>query len=131
MPRGRPAEHARVAEVDAHLPVDEVILAVAALLALGLIGAGLIERTPVPALLVSLAIGMAVGSDGLGWVHVGFSGLHWVESVAITALALILFSGGLATSWPAMRAHGPPAAVMASAGVGITMAAVALVARPL
>lgn len=117
--------------MDAHLPVDEVILAVAALLALGLIGTGLIERTPVPALLVSLAIGMAVGSDGLGWVHVGFTDLHWVESVAITALALILFSGGLATPWQSIRAHGPPAAVMATAGVGITMATVAVVARPL
>ena len=116
--------------MDAHLPVDGVILVTAALLALGLIGTGLVERTPVPSLLVSLAIGMAIGSDGLGWVQVGFTDLHWVEGVAIAALALILFSGGLSTPWAAMRSEGAPAAVMATAGVGITMATVALVARP-
>lgn len=116
--------------MDAHLPVDATILTAAALLALGLAGATFAERTAVPGLLVSLGIGMAIGSDGLGWVHVGFGDLHWIEGVSIAALVLIVFRGGLATAWPAVRANGPPAAALATVGVGITMATVALVARP-
>jgi cell volume regulation protein A len=117
--------------MDAHLAVDGVILAVAALLALGLIGTGLAERTPVPSLLVSLGIGMALGSDGLGWINIGLHDLHWVEGASIAALSLILFSGGLATPWRSIRSQGAPAALMATAGVGITMVTVAAVARPL
>ena len=117
--------------MDAHLPVDGVILVAAGLLALGLLGTGLAEKTPVPSLLFSLGIGMAIGSDGLGWVHVNLSDLHWVEGLSISALALILFSGGLSTPWSSMRSQGAPAAVMATAGVGITMATVAFVARPI
>ncbi|HEX2576990.1 MAG TPA: potassium/proton antiporter [Aquihabitans sp.] len=117
--------------MEASLPIDGVILAVAALLALGLLGTTVVRRTPVPSLLVSLAIGMALGSDGLGWVDVGFADLDWVQGASIAALVLVLFSGGLSTPTAAVREAGPAAALMATAGVGLTMGVVALVARPL
>jgi cell volume regulation protein A len=119
-----------LAAMDAGLPVDGIILAVSGLLALGLAGTRLAERTAVPGLLVSLGIGMAIGSGGLGWVHIGLGDLRAVEGASIAALALILYSGGLTTDVRSLRSAGVPAGLMATVGVGITMATVALVARP-
>ncbi len=117
--------------MDAHLAVDGVILGLAALLALGIAGTFLAERTALPGLLVSLGIGMAIGNDGVGWVHIGLDDLNWVEGASIGALVLILFSGGLATPARALRASAAPAFAMATLGVGISMVTVAAIARPI
>jgi cell volume regulation protein A len=59
------------------------------------------NRFGIPSLVLFLAIGMLAGSDGLGGIT--FDNPPLVRSLGITALALILFSGGLDTEWSAIR----------------------------
>jgi cell volume regulation protein A len=49
----------------------------------------------VPGLLLFLGIGMAIGSDGTGWIELG--NYELARTVGVVALALILFEGGLAS----------------------------------
>ena len=71
----------------------ELILVADALLAAGLAAALLASRLRVPSLVLFLVIGMAVGTDGTGWIE--FSDYELARTVGIIALALILFEGGL------------------------------------
>jgi cell volume regulation protein A len=58
-------------------------------------------RLRLPALLLVLAVGMAVGSDGAGWIQ--FSDYHLAGQVGSAALALILFDGGLSANTSQLR----------------------------
>jgi potassium/hydrogen antiporter len=79
----------------------EAILVGGALL-LAAIGTSLVaSRLRLPALLLFLAIGMAVGSDGTGWLK--FSDYEVAGQVGTTALALILFDGGLSANTAQLR----------------------------
>jgi Kef-type K+ transport system membrane component KefB len=81
--------------------VGHVVLAVGALLAAG-IGASLLAgRLRLPGLVLVLALGMAIGSDGLGWID--FDDFGAAQSAAVVALALILFEGGLSSGWSEIR----------------------------
>lgn len=106
-----------------HLAVDELVLLAAGVIVLGVLLAGLAGRLRVPSLLVFLAIGMAVADDGLGLVH--FDDAELAQSVAVIALVLILFEGGLSASPSRIREVAAPAAVLATVGVGVTAAVVA------
>jgi cell volume regulation protein A len=78
-----------------------VILVVGGLLAAG-VGASLVARwIRVPALVLFLGIGMAIGSDGLGWINFDDYGL--ARSVGSVALLLIVYEGGLGTGFRAIR----------------------------
>ena len=46
-----------------------LILVAGALLALGIAASLVAGRLRVPGLLLFLVLGMAIGSDGLGWIH--------------------------------------------------------------
>jgi cell volume regulation protein A len=50
-------------------------------------------RLRLPALLLFLAVGVAVGSDGAGWIR--FEDYSLARELGLVALALILFDGGL------------------------------------
>lgn len=111
------------------LDVDTLILVGAALLALGAAATGLVQRVRFPAMLASLALGMALGSDGLGWLP--FDDAELSQTLAVIALVVILFEGGLTTSWHDLRAVLVPASLLATLGVvatGAVVAGVALVA---
>jgi cell volume regulation protein A len=69
---------------------------------------------------------MAVADDGLAWVR--FDDAALAQNIAIVALAMILFDGGLGTEPRAFRAVGAPAGLLATAGVAITAGVVALAA---
>jgi cell volume regulation protein A len=70
-----------------------LILAVGGLLAAS-VGMSLVAaRLQLPGLLLFLAVGMAVGSDGAGWVSFDDYGL--ARELGLVMLALILFDGGL------------------------------------
>jgi potassium/hydrogen antiporter len=78
-----------------------VILVVGGLLAAG-VGASLVARwIRVPALVLFLGIGMAIGSDGLGWINFDDYGL--ARSIGSVALLLIVYEGGLGTGFRAIR----------------------------
>ncbi len=77
------------------------MLIAGALLAVGLVASLAAPRLRVPGLVLFLGIGMAVGSDGLGWIP--FSNYDLERSIGIVALSLILFEGGLAAGFDEIR----------------------------
>ncbi len=72
-----------------------LILIAGALLAAGVAASAVATRLRLPALVLFLGLGMAVGSDGLGWI--AFNDYKLARLVGTIALAVILFEGGLAT----------------------------------
>jgi potassium/hydrogen antiporter len=93
------ASRARVAS--AEVGEDQIILVAGALLAAALGASVLAERAHLPVLLLFIAVGMAVGSDGTGWVV--FNNYEAAQQVGSVALALILFEGGLSAGLARMR----------------------------
>src|SRR3954449_10941772 len=95
-----------------------LLLATGALLA-GALGASLLaSRLRIPGLVVVLGIGMAIGSDGFGCVP--FEDYRLAETIAVIALALILFEGGLAAGFGEIRPVLGPAVSLAVVGTLIT-----------
>jgi potassium/hydrogen antiporter len=79
----------------------ELILVAAALLAAGIGASLLASRVRLPGLLLFLALGMAIGSDGLGWI--AFNNYELARTIGVVALALILFEGGLTAGFEEIR----------------------------
>ncbi|HVX19338.1 MAG TPA: potassium/proton antiporter [Acidimicrobiales bacterium] len=101
-----------------HLSVDHLVLAGAGLLAAGVVMSRLADRIRVPGLLLFLGLGMAVGDDGLAWVH--FGDPHLAQNLCVVALILILFDGGLSSSPRLLRQVVAPASVLATVGVFVS-----------
>jgi cell volume regulation protein A len=81
--------------------IDVIFIVFSTLVILSIYTIKLSNRFGIPALVLFLAIGMLAGSDGLGGIS--FDNPALVRSLGITALILILFSGGLDTEWSAVR----------------------------
>ncbi|MGH7216809.1 MAG: potassium/proton antiporter [Nitrospiraceae bacterium] len=82
-------------------PIDVIFIVFSTLVILSIFTIKLSNRFGIPSLVLFLAIGMLAGSDGLGGIT--FDNPALVRSLGITALVLILFSGGLDTEWAAVR----------------------------
>lgn len=108
-------------------PIDGVVLTAAALIVAGALLVGVSDRLAVPASLISLAVGMLVGSDVLGWVNVDDAAL--VRDLSIVALIVILFEGGLTTKPSALREAGVAGLVLSTVGVALTAAVTAALAQ--
>jgi cell volume regulation protein A len=104
----------------------ERILIVGALLSAGLLASLLASRVRVPGLVLFLGVGMAVGSDGAGWID--FNDYNLARTVGIVALALILFEGGLAAGFPEIRPVLGPSVTLAILGTALTAAITGLAA---
>jgi cell volume regulation protein A len=114
---------------------DAVLVLVAgALLAAGVLASVVATRLRLPALVLFLALGMLIGTDGLGWID--FENYELTRSIGIIALLLILFEGGLAAGWDEIRPVLRPAvslAVIATLGTALIvgLAATVLFGLPL
>jgi cell volume regulation protein A len=106
---------------DGHL-----VLVAGALLTAGLAASLLAGRLRVPSLVLFLGVGMAIGSDGLGWVD--FDNYRLARDVGIVALALILFEGGLNAGFGEIRPVLKPIISLAFLGTLITAAICGLAA---
>jgi cell volume regulation protein A len=104
----------------------KLILVAGALLAAGLAASLVAGRLRVPALVLFLGVGMAIGSDGTGWID--FADYELARTVGIIALALILFEGGLATSFSDLRPVLRPSISLAFLGTIATALATGVVA---
>ena len=104
----------------------ELILVAAALLASGIAASLLATRIRLPGLLLFLGLGMAIGSDGTGWIK--FDDYELARTVGVAALALILFEGGLTAGFGEIRPVLRPALGLAMAGTIVTAAIAGLVA---
>ena len=79
----------------------ELILVAGALLAAGLLATLVAGRLKVPGLVLFIGLGMAIGSDGTGWIE--FNDYELARTIGIIALALILFEGGLTAGFAEIR----------------------------
>jgi potassium/hydrogen antiporter len=92
----------------------QLILIAGALLAAGLLASLLAGRVRVPSLLLFLGVGMAIGSDGTGWID--FNDYELARTIGIVALAVILFEGGLTSGLLEIRPVLPAAISLAVVG---------------
>jgi potassium/hydrogen antiporter len=104
----------------------QLILVAGALIVVGLIASFAADRLKVPGLVLFLGLGMAVGSDGFGWIH--FQDYELARTTGVVALALILFEGGLSAGWTKIRPVLHPALGLAFAGTALTAAIAGLAA---
>ncbi|HEY2260559.1 MAG TPA: potassium/proton antiporter [Solirubrobacteraceae bacterium] len=79
----------------------KLILIAGALLAAGVAASAVASRLRLPALVLFLGLGMAIGTDGLGWID--FNDYSLARLVGTIALAVILFEGGLQTGFAKLR----------------------------
>jgi potassium/hydrogen antiporter len=78
-----------------------LILIIGVLLIAGLVATVAAGRLRVPGLVLLLGLGMAVGSDGTGWID--FADYELARTIGVVALALILFEGGLSVGFGEIR----------------------------
>jgi potassium/hydrogen antiporter len=78
-----------------------LLLVTGALLSGGLAVSMLAGRLRLPGLVLVLGLGMAIGSDGFGWI--AFDDYRLARRIGVVALSLILFEGGLAAGWGEIR----------------------------
>jgi len=103
-----------------------MILVAGALLAAALGASLLAGRLRVPGLVAFLGLGMAVGSDGIGWI--AFDDYELARTIGIVGLSLILFDGGLATDASELRPVAGAAISLAVVGTILTAVLTGLVA---
>jgi potassium/hydrogen antiporter len=108
----------------------ELILVAGALLAAGIAASLLAARIRLPGLLLFLALGMAIGSDGTGWIEFGRTQEDYelARTIGIVALALILFEGGLTAGFEEIRPVLRPALGLALLGTFVTAGITAVAA---
>ena len=92
----------------------EVVLIAGGLMALALLASLVAGRIRVPGLVLFLALGMLIGSDGLGWI--AFSDYELARDIGVIAIALIIFEGGLAAGFSEIRPVLRPAIALAIVG---------------
>ncbi len=83
-------------------------------------------RAGLPSLLVYLLMGVALGEAGVG---IQFEDYEVAHAVGFAALAVILAEGGLTTSWREMRPSIRLGVSLATIGVAVSVAVVAVVAH--
>ena len=103
-----------------------LILVTGSLLALGIVASLAAGRLRVPGLILFLALGMAIGSDGLGLIV--FDDFELTRTIGVVALVLILFEGGLTAGWSEIRPVFWPAVSLATIGTLITAGLVGVAA---
>ncbi|WP_371782874.1 potassium/proton antiporter [Streptosporangium subroseum] len=81
------------------------------------------HRSGLPSLLIFLGFGVLIGESGLG---LQFEDPQLAQQIGLIALAIILAEGGLTTTWSHVKGSIPTALVLATVGVGVSIAAVAI-----
>jgi cell volume regulation protein A len=103
---------------------DQVLLLGAAVLLASIGAARLGNRFGLPSLLLFLGLGVFVGQ---AWVP--FNDANLAHSLGFAGLVLILAEGGFTTKWSEIRGALPSAILLATVGVGVSVAVVATFAH--
>jgi cell volume regulation protein A len=106
------------------ISIEHLFISVAIILLMSVFASKASEKYGIPALLLFLLVGMLAGSEGPGGIY--FDDPPVAQALGVTALAFILFAGGLETSWAEVRPVASRALVLSTLGVGITAAIVAI-----
>lgn len=97
---------------------EQLLLFMSILLLFSVLISKISHKFGVPVLLCFLGIGMLAGSEGPGGIF--FNNARFAQSMGVTALIFILFSGGLDTEWREVRPALPGAISLATVGVLLT-----------
>lgn len=110
-------------------PVELILTGVSVLLLLSIFASKAASKLRVPALLIFIFVGMLAGSEGPGGIEFDDAGL--AQFLGVIALALIIFSGGLHSSWKKVAPVLWKGVFLSTAGVFITAMLVGLFAHSL
>ena len=108
--------------LDVH-DLDQFLLVGAGVLLLAILAVRLSVGVGLPSLLVYLAMGLLLGGSGLG---IEFDNAALAHALGFAALMLILAEGGLTTSWAEMRPVAPLGLSLATVGVAVSVAVMAV-----
>jgi cell volume regulation protein A len=106
--------------------LNQILLVGALVLLVAVVAVRLASRSGLPSLLIYLGIGVVIGQDGLG---VRFDNAELTQVLGYAALVVILAEGGLGTKWHEIRPVVPAAAVLATAGVAVSVGITAAAAH--
>lgn len=109
------------------LTTDIYIFLAAVLFISGVLSTKFSARLGVPALVLFIAVGMIMGSDVLGFIY--FDNASLAQMIGVFALIIILFEGGIQTKWKSLRPVIVPSLSLATVGVILTSAIVAIAAK--
>ncbi|WP_347861294.1 potassium/proton antiporter [Salimicrobium sp. PL1-032A] len=109
------------------LESNQFLLLIALLLIISVVVTKFSSRLGVPSLVLFIAVGMIIGSDGLGIIY--FNDAEVAQLIGVMALVVILFEGGMQTDWKDIRSVAFPSVILATVGVLITATIVALAAK--
>ncbi len=101
-----------------YVTTENILLIGSILLFISILAGKTSYRFGVPTLLFFLVIGMLAGSEGIGGIN--FNDPGTAQFIGIVALNFILFSGGLDTSWKAVRPVVWQGATLSTLGVLLT-----------
>lgn len=101
-----------------YLTTENILLVGSVLLFVSILAGKSSFKFGVPTLVLFLAIGMLAGTEGIGKIH--FTDPKAAQFIGIVSLNFILFSGGLNTSWTAIRPVLKPGIVLSTLGVILT-----------
>ncbi|MDQ3231888.1 MAG: potassium/proton antiporter [Pseudobdellovibrionaceae bacterium] len=107
--------------------LEEILMMGSVLLVLSVLSSRVSSRFGVPALLMFLGIGMLAGSEGPGGIY--FDDYSLAFAVGSVCLALIIFDGGLRTSWNSVRPILPLAISLSFVGTVVTGVATGIFAH--
>ncbi|GJM16244.1 MAG: K+/H+ antiporter [Thermodesulfobacteriota bacterium] len=78
-------------------PIEYILLGASVLLLLSILASKIASKLSVPALIIFILVGMFAGSEGPGGIE--FDDAWAAQFLGVIALAFIIFSGGLHSSW--------------------------------
>ncbi|MFV0135344.1 potassium/proton antiporter [Streptomyces sp. HMX87] len=99
--------------------LNQLLLVCSLVLLVAVAAVRLSSRSGLPSLLIYLAIGIAMGQDGLGGIH--FDNAELTQVIGYAALVVILAEGGLGTKWGEIKPALPAASALALAGVAVSV----------
>lgn len=103
--------------------IESILFATSILLIVSVVASKLSAKLSLPVLALFLGIGMLAGSEGIGGIY--FDDPRLAQSLGVIALAFILFSGGLSTSFDKIRPIIGRGVLLSTVGVLITTLIVA------
>ncbi|HNP72802.1 MAG TPA: potassium/proton antiporter [Kouleothrix sp.] len=101
-----------------HVAIEYILVVAAGLLIMSVIASKASTRFGIPALVLFLGIGMLAGSEGPGGIY--FDDAALAQAIGVVSLMFILFSGGLATDWHAIRPVLGRGLALANVGVALS-----------
>ncbi|MBF0122615.1 MAG: potassium/proton antiporter [Candidatus Omnitrophica bacterium] len=108
------------------LPIEIILLIIAALLLLSVAASKVSDRFGVPVLLLFLTIGMLAGSEGIGGIY--YNDPWLTKTLGTIALAFILFSGGFEMDKKDIKHIFWPGLSLSTIGIVLTALCVSLCA---